>query len=185
MQKYILTLLVLPIILISCTQETNTDNSTAEVSAVHDELIAVIHPTEGNEINGTVTFTREGDGVTVDATVSGLEPDSNHGFHIHEFGDCSADDGTSAGGHYSPENMPHGAPDDMERHMGDLGNLGSDQNGIATVNFTDSVLELQGESGILGRGVIVHAGEDDLETQPTGDAGARLGCAVIGVAQAE
>ncbi|MEX0780212.1 MAG: superoxide dismutase family protein [Balneolales bacterium] len=177
MKKYLLTLVV-PIIIISCAQEPQTDNSVE-----HDQLVAVITPTEGNDISGEVTFTQENNGVSVNATISGLDPESRHGFHIHQYGDCTADDGTSAGGHFNPQNMRHSDPDDTERHMGDLGNLDSDQNGIATLNFTDSVIQLTGESGILGRGVIVHAGEDDLETQPTGDAGPRLGCGVIGVAQ--
>lgn len=181
MLKYFLTLIIVPIIFTACSQEPNANQT--ENSVEHNELVAVIHPTEGNEVNGTVTYTREGDAVRVNATINGLGSNSNHGFHIHQYGDCSADDGTSAGGHYSPQDMQHGAPDNTERHMGDLGNLSSNQDGVATLNFTDSVIELTGESGILGRGVIVHAGEDDFETQPTGDAGARLGCGVIGVAQ--
>ncbi|MEX0928910.1 MAG: superoxide dismutase family protein [Balneolales bacterium] len=171
-----LSIFILPIVFIACSQETSDSTSGSE----NDQLITVIHPTEGNDASGSVTFTREADGVRVNATVSGLEPDSRHGFHIHEFGDCSASDGTSAGGHFSPEEMPHSAPTDDERHMGDLGNLQSDQDGVATVNFVDPIIEMD---RILGRGVIIHAGEDDYETQPTGDAGARLGCGVIGVAQ--
>jgi len=79
--------------------------------------------------------------------------------------------------------MPHGGPTDTDRHVGDLGNLASDENGVATVDFVDEVLELDGMFTILGRGVVVHAQEDDLESQPVGDAGARIGCGVIGVAE--
>lgn len=143
---------------------------------------AVIHPTEGNEASGVVVFTNTDDGVRVQASISGLDPDSQHGFHIHEYGDCRESDGTSAGGHFNPIGMPHGAPTDDERHLGDLGNLQSDENGVATTDFVDTHLELNGRYSIIGYAVIVHAERDDLETQPTGDAGARIGCGIIGVA---
>jgi len=148
-----------------------------------DELVAVLHPTEGNNVYGVVRFTRNDDGVQVEGEVHGLDPNSTHGFHIHEFGDCTADDATSAGDHFDPHDQPHGGPDDTERHAGDMGNLTSDENGTAEISFTDTVMTFRGAASILGRGVIVHAEEDDLETQPTGDAGDRLSCGVIGVAE--
>lgn len=144
--------------------------------------IAVIHPTEGNTAHGTVSFTREDGGVRVVAQVHGLTP-GKHGFHIHEFGDCSAPDGTSAGGHYNPTGHPHAGPEDDMRHAGDLGNLVANGDGEATLTWLDPMIELNGPNSIVGRGVIVHAGEDDLMSQPTGAAGARVGCGVIGVAQ--
>ncbi|CAN5239577.1 hypothetical protein BH23BAC3_BH23BAC3_19870 [soil metagenome] len=150
-----------------------------------DELVAVLHPTEGNEANGVVRFTKTDNGVSVEGEIHGLEPNSNHGFHIHEFGDCTASDGTSAGGHFDPHDQPHGGPDDQERHVGDMGNITSDDNGTAEISYTDPIMTFSGEASILGRGVIVHAGEDDLESQPTGDAGDRLSCGVIGVAEHE
>ncbi|MEX1010730.1 MAG: superoxide dismutase family protein [Balneolaceae bacterium] len=168
--------------LAACGGETDTNEPDLDVP-FYDRMVATITPTAESDVTGSVTFTREQEGIRVIATVSGLEPESLHGFHIHEFGDCSADDGTSAGGHYDPFGMPHSGPDNNQRHMGDLGNLVADENGIATIDFYDSHLELDGDFTILGRGVIVHAGEDDLESQPTGDAGARLGCGVIGVAR--
>ena len=143
---------------------------------------AVIHPTEGNSAEGVITFTQTNEGIRVQATISGLSADELHGFHIHEYGDCRADDATSAGGHYNPQDMDHGAPDDSERHVGDLGNLTSNEDGTATVDYVDSVLSFSGSNSILGYAVIVHAGEDDFVTQPTGDAGGRIGCGVIGVA---
>lgn len=148
-----------------------------------DELIAVLHPTEGNNVNGVVRFTRTGDGVQVEGEVHGLDANSTHGFHIHEFGDCSADDGTSAGGHFDPHDQSHGGPDAAERHAGDMGNLTSDDDGTAEISYTDTVMTFRGAASVLGRGVIVHAEEDDLESQPTGDAGDRLSCGVIGVAE--
>jgi len=148
-----------------------------------DQMIAVIHPTQGNETRGVVRFTREGDQVRVEAIINGLNNESLHGFHIHEFGDCSADNAISAGGHFNPYEQPHASPLDSERHAGDLGNLESDGEGSAQLSYLDPVLSLEGPSSILGRGVVVHADEDDFETQPTGDAGGRIGCGVIGIAQ--
>jgi Cu-Zn family superoxide dismutase len=103
-----------------------------------------------------------------------------HGFHIHENGDCSAPDGSSAGGHFNPTDQNHGGPDASVHHIGDLGNIRADENGNATYEATLSFLSLgDGENSILNRGLIVHALEDDLVSQPTGAAGARLACGVI------
>jgi Cu-Zn family superoxide dismutase len=102
---------------------------------------------------------------------------------VHELGDCTAPDGTSAGGHFNPEGMPHGAPADAQRHVGDLGNLTADDSGMAHYERTDDVIALSGDHSIVGRGIIVHAGADDLTSQPTGAAGARVACGVIGIAE--
>ena len=139
--------------------------------------IANINPTEGNEARGTVEFTQEGGGVRVVASLTGLS-EGDHGFHIHETGDCSAADGTSAGGHFNPEGKNHGAPDAAERHVGDLGNITADAAGNASYNRLDTHLAFDGTNNIVGRGVIVHALPDDF-SQPTGAAGVRLGCGVI------
>ncbi len=146
------------------------------------KAIAALHPTEGNKVHGLVTFTRDGDKVKVVADFEGLAP-GKHGFHIHEWGDCSSKDGAAAGGHYNPASKPHGAPDSAQRHVGDLGNIDVGQDGKAHIEHSDSVLKLDGPASIVGRGVIVHAKADDLKTQPTGDAGGRLACGVIGVAK--
>jgi Cu-Zn family superoxide dismutase len=146
--------------------------------------VAVLHPTEGNQASGIVHFYADPGGVRVVADVQGLEPGS-HGFHVHQFGDCSAPDGTSAGGHFNPENQPHGGPTDTQRHVGDLGNISADGSGAAALDVVDSFLAFSGPHSILGRGVIVHAGEDDLTSQPTGAAGARVACGVIGIAGAQ
>lgn len=143
--------------------------------------VAVLHPTEGSRVAGTVIFTRVAGGVQISATVEGLAP-GKHGFHIHERGDCTAPDGTSAGGHYNPDGHPHAGPNAKVRHMGDLGNLEADQNGRATYERRDDYVTLTGAASIIGRAVVIHAGEDDLSTQPTGNAGGRLACGVIGIA---
>ncbi len=146
------------------------------------EATAVLHPTAGSEARCTVVFTTTDSGIRITGHFEGLSP-GEHGFHIHEWGDCTAHDGTSAGGHFNPTGMPHGAPDDVERHVGDLGNLTADEQGSAQYDRTDTVVAFEGERSIVGRGVIVHGGADDFVTQPTGAAGSRVACGVIGVAQ--
>jgi Cu-Zn family superoxide dismutase len=146
--------------------------------------VAVLHPTQGNSVSGTVRFEAVSGGVKVTATVKGLAAGS-HGFHVHEFGDCTAPDATSAGGHFNPAGHPHAGPRDAKRHAGDLGNVEAGADGGATLEWTDAAMKLDGPHGVLGHAVIVHAKADDLKTQPTGDAGGRLACGVIGVAKAE
>jgi superoxide dismutase, Cu-Zn family len=145
------------------------------------KAIAVLHSASGSQVTGTVTFTKTGDTVQVVADITGLTP-GKHGFHIHEFGDCSAADASSAGGHFNPTKKPHGAPDAAERHAGDMGNLEADSTGKAHLELKENILKLSGENSILGRGVIVHEKVDDW-SQPTGNAGGRLACGVIGVAK--
>lgn len=161
------------------------DTDVIEMGQEIEKAAAVLHPTEGNNAAGVVVFTLTDQGVQVEATVTGLEPDTRHGFHIHQYGDCRAPDGTSAGGHYNPSGEEHGAPSDDIRHMGDLGNLPANAQGTASADFIDTHVKLNGPNSILGRGMILHAGEDDLTTQPTGAAGARLACGVIGIANPE
>ena len=141
---------------------------------------ATLAPTEGNSVEGTVSFVEENGQVKVTAHITGLEP-GPHGFHIHENGDCSAPDGTSAGGHFNPDGVDHGSPSTEPRHRGDLGNIEAGADGTAHHEMTIDFVTLQeGQPhSIIGRGLIVHAGEDDLTSQPTGAAGGRLACAVI------
>lgn len=146
--------------------------------AVVTEAFAEVNPTEGNTVKGKVTFTQQGDKLYIVADFEGLKP-GEHGFHIHEHGDCSAHDGSSAGGHFNPTNKKHGGPEDEERHAGDLGNVVADEDGKAHYELLDSVLQLNGKDTIVGRSVVIHADPDDLVTQPTGNSGGRIGCGVI------
>ena len=139
-------------------------------------------PTANQTARGEVTFTAESGGVHVVGTFSGLVY-GEHGFHVHEKGDCSAPDGTSAGGHFNPAGKPHGARDAAARHPGDLGNLKADPYGLARVDFVDSTLSLSGADSIIGKAVIIHEKADDFATQPTGNAGARQACGVIEAAK--
>ncbi|MEO6871113.1 MAG: superoxide dismutase family protein [Chthoniobacterales bacterium] len=151
-------------------------------AAEPSKAIAVLHSTRGNQVEGTVTFTKSGDEIKIVADVNGLTP-GKHGFHIHEFGDCSSPDGKSAGGHFNPTNNPHAGHDVARRHEGDMGNLTADTSGKAHLELTDKMMTMSGEKSIIGRGVIVHAKADDLKSQPVGDAGSRVACGVIGIAK--
>jgi Cu-Zn family superoxide dismutase len=156
----------------------------AEMGMEVKEAVAVLHGTKGNEkIHGVVKFTDTGSGVKVMAHVEGLEPNSEHGFHIHEFGDCSdMEKAMSTGGHFNPEKHEHGKPGDPKAHPGDMGNIKADGTGMAMAEVTLPDASITGKNAILGRGVIVHEKKDDF-TQPTGNAGGRIACGVIGVAQ--
>ena len=146
------------------------------------QAIAVLHPTQGNKTEGTVRFTQEGNSVKVVAHVEGLTPGQKHAIHVHEFGDCSAADASSAGSHYNPEKHEHGLPEKAERHAGDLGNLQADASGKAHLELTVNNITIAGnKNAILGRAVIVHAKLDD-GGQPVGNAGGRIACGVIGAA---
>lgn len=159
--------------------------STDQGSSGPLRAVAVLQPTGGDKISGIVTFTEVADGVRVDANISGLTP-GKHGFHVHQYGDCSSADGSAApasaaGDHFNPGNNPHGAADAKERHEGDMGNVEADASGVAKLNYVDHSLSLHdGEKSIIGRAVIVHEKADDLKTQPSGDAGGRIACGVIG-----
>ncbi len=144
--------------------------------------ICVLYPTEGHQTKGVIKFTRTKKGVLVNVHISGLTP-GKHGFHIHEFGDASSSDGTAAGGHFNPDGHEHGAPCGSKRHAGDLGNVEANQEGIAKMELLVKDLKLNGSHSIIGRSIIVHIHEDDLSSQPTGNAGARVACGVIGIAK--
>lgn len=144
------------------------------------EAYAEIEPTKGNQTKGKVTFTViPNEGIKVIADLEGLKPSGKHGFHVHEFGDCSKSDASSAGSHFNPTHKQHAGPDDSNRHIGDLGNATADENGKAHYERIDKVIQLNGPNSILGKSVIVHSNPDDYKTQPTGNAGGRVGCGVI------
>ena len=155
----------------------------AAKSASSSKGISVLHPTAGNKVSGTVTFTPVTDGVQVHAEIAGLTP-GKHGFHVHEFGDCSAADASSAGAHFNPTNQPHAGPEVAAWHEGDMGNVEADASGNAKLDYVDHQISLANDAkSAIGRSVVVHAKPDDLKTQPTGDSGARVACGVIGWAK--
>lgn len=176
--------LLLIFFVLGCAQQNQQPAETAEEIVqpdVNSQAVAVLHPTEDSDVSGTVTFTTVDEGVQVQGNFEGLS-EGKHGFHIHQYGDCTADDATSAGGHYNPAGNEHGAPTDDNRHMGDMGNIVAGEGGTATIEYLDPEISLTGANSVIGRGVIVHGGEDDLESQPSGAAGPRMACGVIGLA---
>ena len=139
-----------------------------------------LSPTQGYRASGQLRLSVESGGVRVTGTVTGLESNGVHGIHIHEHGDCSAPDASSAGGHFSPLGNPHGAPG-YGTHVGDLGNVNANHAGIAYVDVLLPQATLHGEAGtdIFGRAVVLHARADDLKSQPSGDSGPRIACGPI------
>ena len=151
----------------------------ASMAGPGSRATAKLAPTAGNAAAGTVTFTRNGDRVHVIAEVSGLTSGA-HGFHVHEKGDCSASDATSAGGHFNPGGQPHGNPAAGAHHAGDMPMLVADASGNAALDVTLSTIVLGSEANsIVGRAVVVHKDPDDFKTQPAGNSGARVACGVI------
>ena len=140
--------------------------------------MAVLTPASGSKVQGVVNFFQEFGQLRVEANFTGLTP-GEHGFHIHEHGDCSAPDASSAGGHFNPAGMVHGGPMVANRHVGDFGNLKADGSGRARYSRVISNLKLKGDASIIGKAIIVHERADDLKTQPSGDAGGRVACGVI------
>ena len=138
---------------------------------------ATLQPASGSKVAGTIIFTRMGGDVQVVADIENLTP-GKHGFHIHEKGDCSAPDASSAGGHFNPTHQHHGGPATAERHTGDLGNIEADASGKAHLDWKGK-MSLSGADSIIGKSVVVHEKEDDLKTDPAGSSGARIGCGVI------
>lgn len=186
-------LLVLP--LAGCQQpaedaeETAADTETEMTTEAPGEVaeaeelaaLAALQGAADTQVDGTVRFTQSDGAVTVTAELTGVEPAGLHGLHIHETGDCSAADFTSAGGHYDPEGVDHACPPTAPRHAGDLGNIEVADDGSASLTLTSDLISLRQADAhsILGKAVILHSGEDDCQTQPTGDAGSRLACGVI------
>ncbi len=145
--------------------------------------VSVVMPLSKGTVHGVVRFEELKEGVRMFGQLAGFTPNSTHGFHVHECGDCTGLEGASAGGHYNPTQMVHGGPEMDHHHRGDLGNLEADGNGVASFNVTIKGLYLNGPQSIIGRGVIIHEKADDLTTQPSGGSGARIGCGVIGISQ--
>ena len=141
---------------------------------------AQLEPTRGNTTAGTVSFVQSGDVVKVSGEIRGLKASAEHGFHVHEKGDCSSGDGMSTGGHFNPGGKAHGHHGHGDHHTGDLPSLKADANGVAKFSFESRTIRVgSGDNNIVGKGLIVHRDPDDYKTQPTGNAGPRLACAVI------
>ena len=160
--------------------------SVNNLSEANDTINAVSELIHSDTVKGTIKFTQEsGQPTIITGEITGLEP-GEHGFHIHEFGDLSGGCDT-AGAHYNPDEVEHG--DIEEGHVGDLGNVTADENGVATLNISAPRVDLSGERSVVGRSIIIHSDKDDLglggdaESIKTGNAGDRLACGVITLSQ--
>ena len=148
--------------------------------SMQTEAMAEIAPTSGNSVTGEAVFTQNGADITVTIEIENASP-GEHGVHIHATGDCSAPDGTSAGGHWNPTDVAHGKWGDAEFHLGDLGNIAVGADGTGSFELTTDLWDMDTGSDldVVGKAIIVHAGADDFVSQPSGAAGARIGCGVI------
>ncbi len=155
-------------------------SSKEAVAASATTAQATLKATAGNTANGMLDLTQTTGGVKITGTIRGLSPNSHHGFHVHENGDCSAPDAKSAGGHFDPTHYPHGKPMGPPHHAGDMPNIDADAKGVATVDVTVNGVTLGGgPTSVLNRAIVVHENADDYKTQPSGDSGSRIACGVI------
>lgn len=176
-------LLVCGLTAAGCGSSPPADEAAAAASGGASEVrraTAWLVPTVDNEAHGSAIFIREGDQITVQVTLEDAPP-GVHAVHLHQNGDCSADDASSAGGHWNPGGGDHGSWGTEPFHLGDVGNVTVGDDGTGGLTLTTDLWNLGGgaENDPLGKAVIVHAGADDFETQPTGGAGGRIACGVI------
>jgi Cu-Zn family superoxide dismutase len=161
----------------SASTSTSTSTSTAKAAVVN------LASASGSLVSGRLSVTPMGDGVHLTGEIGGFTPNSVHAIHIHEKGDCSAADASSAGGHFNPGGSPHGKVDSGAHHGGDMDNITANGEGVAKVSVHAAGVTLGGGAAndVAGKAVIVHAAPDDYKTQPTGNAGGRQACGVITV----
>ncbi|SFZ92582.1 superoxide dismutase, Cu-Zn family [Flaviramulus basaltis] len=187
MKKISLLLIALTLSVVACKKEKKETKTTEtemkkEVVMTPKKVKVALSAKSDSNVSGNIVFTEEAGTVSMTAIISGLEP-GEHAIHIHASSDCTAPDGSSAGGHWNPTNAPHGKWGAATGyHKGDIGNFTADENGNGTITFsTDEWCIGCGDEtkDILGKGVIVHAGTDDFTSQPSGAAGARVSCAGI------
>lgn len=169
------------ILLAGCTAGDGNHPASSTLAANGTRAHAVLASASSSHVSGKLAFVSTDHGVHITGRISGLKPDSTHGFHIHANGDCGAPDASSAGGHFNPTRQPHGHPESGSHHAGDIPNQQANADGVATVDVVAKGIELGtgSDNDVLGRAVIVHAGPDDYSSQPSGDAGARIACGVI------
>jgi Cu-Zn family superoxide dismutase len=171
-------LLIAPLVLAACGAATKPPGDAAH-SASGESIEVPILARSGSKLSGAATFTQVKGGVDVKVQIAGAPP-GEIATHVHEMGDCSAPDGSSAGGHFNPGSHPHGLPPTVQRHLGDLGNIAVDPDGTGSTEVVvmGANLEPNDPDSFLNRAIIVHEKRDD-GGQPTGNAGGRIGCGVI------
>jgi len=166
--------------------DTGSPSDTAASAPATEASAPRIHrvnllPTRGNKATGTLELEAETGGVRVTGSITGLKENADHGFHIHEIGDCTAPDASSAGAHFNPTGQQHGDPSGGEHHAGDIPNLRADEQGTARVEVLLPAVSLGdgGMNDIIGKAFVVHENPDDYKTQPSGASGGRIACGVI------
>jgi superoxide dismutase, Cu-Zn family len=182
-------LLLLPIVMMAACGRTDSSSEGAVSSASQSAAMpssdsaaqVSLTSASGSSVQGMLQLKQEGSAVRVSGELSGLTPGTEHGFHFHETGDCSAPDASSAGGHFNPTNAAHGGPTTAEKHLGDLPNILANSEGNALVDASVEGASLRdgGMTDLVGRALVVHAKRDDYTTQPAGDSGDRIACGVI------
>jgi Cu-Zn family superoxide dismutase len=178
-------ILVMVLALVGCgekTEEAEAPELELGAKSTMNEALAQLEAKSGSEVTGQGMFELEGDKVTLYLSLQNLPP-GVHAVHIHEVGDCSAEDGTSAGGHWNPLTMDHGKWNEAPFHLGDLGNVEADEYGNGSLTLTTSMWTISSGAldDVVGKSIIVHESEDDFTTQPTGGAGGRIACGVIAI----
>jgi len=166
---------------VACGSQETTPEETAEAPAASISRLDVpLISKSGSELTGIAIFIQDDYGVSLQLNIENTPP-GEHAVHIHEIGDCSADDASSAGGHWNPTAEDHGKWGEAPHHLGDIGNISVGEDGIGTFSLTTDHWTLGGgaDNDIYGKAIIVHADPDDFTSQPTGAAGGRIGCAVI------
>jgi len=173
MKKIVITIALIVAVIIGCKTQKTSDTS--------KKLEIAFESKSNSNVTGTATFVEKDGYVTFVAKLAGLTP-GTHAIHIHEKSDCTAADGSSAGGHWNPTFKKHGKFGVGEYHKGDIGNFIADEKGNGTITFTTNEWSIGGEDAtknIIGKGLIVHQGTDDFTSQPAGNAGARVACSAI------
>lgn len=167
-------------LLVSCASMMNDKKESKSKSkeSTTTQAVSDLH-SPAEKVTGAFTAQDMNDHIKVTVTVKGLKPNSKHGFHIHENGVCEGPEYKSAGGHFNPHKMPHGSPTEAKNHLGDMGNLEANKQGVATKELMVRKHEADDMNKIIGKALIVHSGPDDLKTQPSGDSGSRIACGII------
>lgn len=184
--RFVFSVVITTVFLAACSSAPPEQQVRApEPSSTAKQAVANLASASGSLVSGKVTLVPMGKGVHITGVVGGLPPNSPHGFHVHEKGDCSAVDATSAGAHFNPFNNPHGKADAGAHHAGDMNNITTDAEGVAKIDVHLTGVTLGGGAAndIASRALILHAAPDDYTSQPAGNAGARVACGVITVTQ--
>lgn len=175
--------ILLPLLLTACASSPKpiAHTTVPQVAQQPRAAIANLTSASGSLVSGQLQLRSESGGVRIRGDIGGLSPNSSHGFHLHETGNCTAVDGSAAGGHFNPTQQPHGRSSAGPHHAGDSDNITADASGVAHVDVLMRGITLGSGAAndAAGRAFIVHAAADDYSSQPAGNAGARVACGVV------